>query len=245
MQIHEITRRKLNEAGFAQGLAGGLSSAFGQVGVAGLDMDQGGNTGPSMNRSQAYAAAVAQAKTLMPLMQKSWGQIVQKIMSTSKDSAGVPITSLKQLNPAEMDNLEAGLDAVINKSFGASGSYTQLPNMTSDEQAKAGAQKIVLAISTAKNAILDAAKEGTDASAAWQDLMTDGIAPAMNFLSYDRGAGGDIDLRVKRGSMPPTFEVNLGNGSYVPFDRTDPKHAQVATMLGFGADSTQNQPAAK
>jgi hypothetical protein len=107
--------------------------------------------------------------------------------------------------------------------------------MTSDAQAKAGAQKIVLAISTARDAILNAAKEGTDVGAAWKDLMTDGIAPALNFQAFDRGSGGDIDLRVKRNSMPPTFEINLGNGTYVEFDRTNPKHAEVATMLGMKA----------
>ena len=233
MQIHEITRRPLKEAGFLSGLATGMQSALGKVGVQGPAMSPGKFAGPAMDRSQAYAAAVQQAKTLMPLMRKSWDQVVQKIMSTSvKD--GHPITSLKDLNPAEMDNLQTQLDAIINKNIGARGSYTQLPNMTSDEQAKAGAQQIVLAITTARNAILDAAKEGTDVGAAWEDLMTNGIAPAMNFMAYDSGAGGEVEVRVKPGSSPPTFEINLGNGSFVPFDSTNPKHKEIARMLGMG-----------
>jgi hypothetical protein len=145
MQIYEITKPKLNEAGFAQGLATGLQGALSKVGVAGPSMEPSKFTGPAMNRSQAYAAAVAQAKILMPVMQKAWQETVKTIMSTSKGTAGTPITSLKQLNPAEMDHLEAGLDAIINKNLGSNGSYTQLPNTTNDEQAKAGAQKIVSA----------------------------------------------------------------------------------------------------
>ena len=233
MQIHEITRRKLNEAGFAQGLAGGLSSALSKVGVAGPDMGQDKFAGPGMNDMQASAVALKQAQTLKPLMQKSWGQIVQKIMSTSKDSAGVPITNLNQLEPAELDNLEAQLVGLINKNVGSRGSYTQLPNMTNDEQAKAGATEIVMIINTAKDEILKAAKEGTDAGKAWDNLIT-GIAQSMTFQAFDTGGGGDIDLRVKRGSVPTTFEINLGNGTYVDFDKTNPKHAEVAKMLNPG-----------
>ena len=233
MQIHEITRRNINEAGFAAGLATGLGSALSKVGVAGPAMEPSKFTGPAMNDIQASAMAVKQAQTLKPLMQKSWGQAVQKIMSTSKDSAGIPITSLNQLNPAEMENLEAQLVAIINRNIGSRGSYTQLPNMTNDEQAKKGATEIVMIINAAKDAILKAAKEGTDAGPAWNNIMT-GVAQAMTFQAFDTGGGGDIDLRVKRGSMPPTFEINLGNGTYVDFDKTNPRHAEVAKMLSPG-----------
>ena len=234
MQIHEITRRNINEAGFAAGLATGLGSALSKVGVAGPAMEPSKFTGPAMNDIQASAMAVKQAQTLKPLMQKSWGQAVQKIMSTSKDSAGIPITSLNQLNPAEIDNLEAQLVGLINTNIGSRGSYTQLPNMTSNEQAKKGATEIVMVISAAKDAILKAAKDGTDAGPAWNNLMT-GVGQAMTFQAFDAGSSGDIDIRVKRGSMPPTFEINFGNGSYVDFDKTNPKHAEVATMLGMKA----------
>ena len=230
MQIHEITKRKLNEAGFAAGLATGLGSALSKVGVAGPAMEPSKFTGPAMDRSQAYAAAVQQAKTLKPLMQKSWAQAVQKIMSTSKDSAGIPITSLNQLNPAEMTNLQMALDTIINNNIGTQ--FTKLPNQTSDPQAKAGAQKIVQAIVAARDAILMAAKDGTDSAAAWEDLMIDGVAPAMNFAAYDAGGSGDVDIRAKRGD-PNTLEISLGDGRYVAYDSNNPEHAEVAKQL-FG-----------
>jgi hypothetical protein len=232
MQIHEITRKPINEAGFGAGLATGLGSALSKVGVATPAMEPGKYTGPGMNDIQANAQALGQAKILIPLMRKSWDQAIQKILSTSvKD--GHPITSLTQLNPAEMDNLEAQLVAIINRNIGSRGSYTQLPNMTNDEQAKKGATEIVMIINAAKDAILKAAKEGTDAGPAWNNIMT-GVAQAMTFQAFDTGGGGDIDLRVKRGSMPPTFEINLGNGTYVDFDKTNPRHAEVAKMLSPG-----------
>ena len=233
MQIHEITRRPLIEAGFGAGLATGLGSALAKVGVAAPAMEPSKYTGPGMNDIQANALALKQAQTLKPLMKKSWDQVVQKIMSTSKDSAGSPITNLNQLQSAEMDNLEAQLIGLINKNIGSRGSYTQLPNMTNDEQAKAGATEIVMIINAAKDAILKAAKEGTDAGPAWNNLMT-GVAQAMTFQAFDTGGGGDIDLRVKRGSIPTTFEINLGNGTYVDFDKTNPRHAEVAKMLSPG-----------
>jgi hypothetical protein len=233
MQINEITRRKLNEVGFAAGLATGLQGALSKVGVQGPALELGKFTGPGVNDIQANAQALSQAKLLMPLMRKSWDQAIQKIMSTSvKD--GHPITNLNNLNPAEMDNLEAQLVAIINKNIGSRGSYTQLPNMTNDEQAKDGATEIVMIINAAKDAILKAAKEGTDAGPAWNNLMT-GVAQAMTFQAFDAGSSGDVDLRVKRGSVPTTFEINLGNGSYVDFDKTNPKHAEVAKMLNPGA----------
>ena len=229
MQINEITRRRLNEVGFAAGLATGLQGALSKVGVQGPTLEPSKFTGPGVNDIQANAQALSQAKLLMPLMRKSWDQAIQKIMSTSvKD--GHPITSLNQLEPAEMDNLEAQLIGLINKNIGSRGSYTQLPNMTNDEQAKDGATEIVMIINAAKDAILKAAKEGTDASPAWNNLMT-GIAQAMTFQAFDTGGAGDVDLRVKRGSMPTTFEINLGNGTYVDFDKTNPRHAEVAKML--------------
>jgi hypothetical protein len=233
MQIHEITHRSnLSEAGFGAGLATGLQGALSKVGVQGPALEPSKFAGPSMDRSQAYAAAVRQANTLMPLMRKSWDQAIQKIMSTSvKD--GHPITSLKELNPAEMDNLQSALDTIINKNIGAQVSYTQLPHMTSDGQAKAGAQKIVLAINTARDAILNAAKEGTDAGPAWQDLMTDGIAPAMNFQAFDRGGYGSTGgVRISPGQAatrptglpyPDDYEINLGQG-WVTRDFENPQH---------------------
>ena len=234
MQIHEITRKPLNEGPFLSGLYTGMQSALGKVGVQGPALTPSKSAGPAMNDIQASAMAVKQAQTLKPLMQKSWGQAVQKIMSTSKDSAGIPITSLNQLNPAEMDNLEAQLVGLINTNVGSRGSYTQLPNMTNDKQAKNGATEVVMMINAAKDAILKAAKDGTDAGPAWNNLMT-GVGQAMTFQAFDTGASGDIDIRVKRGSMPPTFEINFGNGSYVDFNKNNPKHAQVATMLGMKA----------
>ena len=233
MQIHEITRRNINEAGFAAGLATGLGSALSKVGVAGPTMEPGKFAGPVMDRSQAYGAAVQQAKTLKPLMQKSWGQAVQKIMSTSKDSAGIPITSLNQLAPAEMTNLRSELDAIINKNIGMD--FTNLGKYSADEQAKAGAEKIVQAIAVARDAILTAAKDGTDSAAAWEDLMIDGIAPAMNARAFDTGSGGsNVDIRVKRGSNPMSFEIDLGDGRYVDYDESNPAHKKVGSGLVSG-----------
>ena len=235
MQIHEITRRNINEAGFAAGLATGLGSALSKVGVAGPAMEPSKFTGPAMNDIQASAMAVKQAQTLKPLMQKSWGQAVQKIMSTSKDSAGIPITSLNQLNPAEMENLEAQLVGLINTNIGSSGSYTQLPNKTNDEQAKKGATEIVIVINAAKDAILKAAKDGTDAGTAWNNLMT-GVGQAMTFQAFDTGSGGGVAGKPRLGTdADGNTIISINNGPFVKYDpKNNPEHKEINDKMLAG-----------
>ena len=235
MQIHEITRRNINEAGFAAGLATGLGSALSKVGVAGPAMEPSKFTGPAMNDIQASAMAVKQAQTLKPLMQKSWGQAVQKIMSTSKDSAGIPITSLNQLNPAEMENLEAQLVGLINTNIGSSGSYTQLPNKTNDEQAKKGATEIVIVINAAKDAILKAAKDGTDAGTAWNNLMT-GVGQAMTFQAFDTGSSSAAGSKPRLGSdADGNTIIIINNGPFVKYDpKNNPEHKEINDKMLVG-----------
>ena len=191
-------------------------------------------TGPAMNDIQASAMAVKQAQTLKPLMQKSWGQAVQKIMSTSKDSAGIPITSLNQLNPAEMENLEAQLVGLINTNIGSSGSYTQLPNKTNDEQAKKGATEIVIVINAAKDAILKAAKEGTDAGPAWNNLMT-AVAQAMTFQAFDAGGGGVVGKPRFGSDADGNTIISINNGPFVKYDpKNNPEHKEINDKMLVG-----------
>ena len=237
MQIHEITRKPLNEGPFLSGLYTGMQSALGKVGVQGpaLAPPPNAKAGPAMNDIQASAMAVKQAQTLKPLMQKAWGQAVQKIMSTSKDSAGIPITSLNQLNPAEMDNLEAQLVGLINTNVGSRGSYTQLPNMTSDEQAKKGATEVVMMINAAKDAILKAAKDGTDAGPAWNNLMT-GVGQAMTFQAFDTGSGGGVAGKPRLGTdADGNTIISINNGPFVKYDpKNNPEHKEINDKMLVG-----------
>jgi hypothetical protein len=115
-------------------------------------------------------------------------------------------------------------------------SYQNLIRMVGDDPvAKQAAQEITTAISKNIEAIFSATVDGTGTNvvnSAFVELVKDGIAPAQNTLAYDRGSSNEVDIRVKRGSMPPAFEIDLGNGVYAPFDKTNPQHQEAAKMLG-------------
>lgn len=239
VQIHELTRRKTNE-GLLGSLAAGIASQVGKQTISkalgGTDVlgKFGGNTSKT-DRAGAYQMGVDMARTLVPVMQKSWQQSVQEFLSQAKDKTGNPATSLTQVTTPSLDSLKVQLDRLISQSINpqASFNYTQLPQYAgTDPVAKGSAIEVVRDLETISSEIYNATVQGEDTSDIWQKLVTNGIAPAQNVMAYDKSSGGDIDLRVKRGSMPITFEINLGNGTYVDFDRTNPKHLEVAKMLG-------------
>ena len=107
MQINEITRRRLNEVGFAAGLATGLQGALSKVGVQGPALEPSQLTGPTMNRAQALAQAQKQVQTLIPVMQKNWAKAVQDALAQSTDPAtGAPATGVSKMTTGDQTSLK-------------------------------------------------------------------------------------------------------------------------------------------
>jgi hypothetical protein len=245
MQIHEITRKPSNKEPVNEilgALAGGIlkqaakqfTQKFNPIGYDAMQQKQGG-----IDRVAGMKVTQPIIDALTPQLQKAWAQTVQAFLANSKDSAGNPATSLKHVTTPSIDSLKNDLMQMINNMISPgnnSFSYQSLSRMAGDDPVvKQAAQEITTAINKNIQAIFSATVDGAGTNvvnSAFVELVKDGIAPAQNLLAYDRGSHSEVDIRVKRGSMPPAFEVDLGNGSYVPFDKTNPKHVEAAKTLG-------------
>ena len=233
MQINEITRRKLNEVGFAAGLATGLQGALSKVGVQGPTLEPGKGTGPTMNRAQALAQAQKQVQTLIPVMQKNWAKAVQDTLAQSTDPAtSAPATGVDKMTTGDQNSLKAQLIALVNSViFPYGGQYKNLPNTVGqDLDTKAQAMQVVKDIDSAVDTIFQGTMDkSANVQQAWQSLGRDGIAPAQAIVIRDRGQGtGGTSVRAKAGGAGTEFEVDLGDGVFVPYDSKNPAHKKAA-----------------
>lgn len=244
MQIHEITKRNLNEAGFAAGLASGLSSALSKVGVAGPSADAGKTAGPSMNRADALKMGQQLTQTLMPVMMKNWSERVRAAVAQSKDPAtNAPVTSPAALTPDSLNTLKVELDDIIGQAISPRGgfNYNKLEQMVGDDQlAKSQAQVVTQAIQAAADQIFKATvdpKGGVNTAQAWKSLMTDGIAPAQGILAFDAGQGvGGAGSKPRFGTDDNGATIiSIDNGPFVKYDpQNNPKHKEINDKMLAG-----------
>jgi hypothetical protein len=241
MQIHEITRRKLNEAGFAQGLATGLSSALGKVGVAAPAVDEPGKTGPGMDRAAALKMGQKLTQTLMPIMMKNWAERVKSAVARSKNpTTGAPSTGPADMTPDSQNTLKVELDDIIGQAIQPRGGfdYNRLEQYAgADQLSKSQAQVITQAIQAAADQIFKATidpKGGVNTAQAWKSLMSDGVAPAQGIIAFDNSGGhsgtGGVKVTPGQAATRPTglpypddYEINLGQG-WVTRDFNNPQH---------------------
>lgn len=233
MQINEITRRKLNEVGFAAGLATGLQGALSKVGVQGPALEPSQYTGPVMNRAQALAQAQKQAQTLIPVMQKNWAKTVQAALAQSTDPVTrAPATGVDKMTTGDQSSLKASLIELVNTViFRYPGQqYKNLPNSVGEDlTTKAQAMQVVQDIDKAVDTIFQGTMDkSANVQQAWTSLGTNGIAPAQAIAVRDAGTVGSSSVRAKPGGKEGEFEVDLGNGVFVPYDPKNPAHKKVA-----------------
>jgi hypothetical protein len=242
MQIHEITKRTLAEAGFAQGLATGLGSALSKVGVAGPAMAQSEKTGPNMNRADALKMGQKLTQTLMPVMMKNWTEQVQAAMAQSKDPAtGQAATSPAMLTPTSQNTLKAALDNIIGQAIQPKGGfdYNKLEQYAGEDAvSKSQAQVVTQAIQAAADQIFKAAidpKGGVNTAQAWRSLMTDGIAPAQGIIAFEQGSSGGVGKpRFGTGEDGSTI-ISIDNGPFVKYDPvTNPEHKAINDKMLAG-----------
>lgn len=237
MQIYEITKRPVNEAGFMQGLATGLTSALGKIGVGAVDPSvYQSKGGPEMNRQQAFQLAQQLGRTLTPLMIKNWKSQVQAELVKSKDKDGNPVTSIADLTPDSQNKLKAALDLIVNQAIEPRGSYkySDLAKYAPDDQMSQNqAKQTSLNMIKAVDEIYKSTMAGQDSTKAWNTLVTAGIAPAQNIIAFDnnRGIGaGGVKVTPGQAAIRPTglpypddYEINFGQG-WVTRDPKNPQH---------------------
>ena len=238
MQINEITRRRLNEVGFAAGLATGLQGALSKVGVQGPDLQPGKYTGPTMNRAQALAQAQKQVQTLIPVMQKNWAKAVQDTLAQSTDPAtSAPATGVDKMTTGDQNSLKAKLIALVNSAvypqYPQPPQYKNLPTQVGeDPTTKAQAMQVVQDIDSAVDIIFQGTMDkSANVQQAWQSLGRDGIAPAQAIAIRDAGSGTVITM--SQGARKLADLLKLDDGDIVKIRQViqNPGGEQYATAI--------------
>jgi hypothetical protein len=242
MQIHEITRRTLSEAGFAGGLATGLAGALNKVGVAGPDTSayQDPKLGGDNSQLAAYKATAGLVKTLTTTMQSAWAQTIKSYLEQSKDEIGNPVVSVAQLDPATLAGLQKDLTAMINKTINpttAGWDYESMGNRSNDPEIVGAATEIKNSIRKNAEKIYQLTTSGraktSELTPLFQDMVTNGIAPAKNLQSFT-----SEQRRIKFYQDPSgNWIVDVGNGP-VKFDINNPEHKEVWDAFARGQGKT-------
>jgi hypothetical protein len=163
-------------------------------------------------------------------------------LANSKDSAGNPATSLKNITTPSIDSLKNDLVQMINRMISpstSSFSYQNLNRMVGDDPvAKQAAQEIATAISTNIEAIYRATVDGAGTNAvnsAFVELVKDGIAPAQNTLAYDNNSGGVASKpRFGTGEDGGTI-ISVDNGPFIKYDpKNNPEHKEINDRMLAG-----------
>lgn len=236
MQIHELTRSRKTNEGLISSLAGGVAKQLAKQGISkalgGADVLS--NKGPAQSREQGFQSMVNSpaAKTLATTMQSAWQQTVHNFLMNSKDAAGNPATSIKDVTQPSVDSLLPELQALVNKMISSSAysslNYKNLANNVGDPVAKAGIQEVIARIDEYIQAIYKATVQGVAPKSLandWIKLVGDGILPAQNAVAYDTKLKSSNKTRMYKDPQGRRV-IDIGNGP-VYFDDNNPEHVKV------------------
>lgn len=173
MQIHEITRRRINEAGIMAQIGNNIATGLANKLLPGsVPADQFATAPVSANQRQAAAGQINRS-LLAPLakqMQQRWAQVVQQLVSTSKSVADpkIPATGADQLAPAE---LTQELEKFVNSLFRTI-DIAGLAAMSDNNDARMLSQQLPTQIQAAIDVTMDPKTNAGKANKTWMDLAT-------------------------------------------------------------------------
>lgn len=263
MQIHEITKRKVNE-----GVLSGISNAVSKAASSPLakavgshiaakasdwatkqtGLDSGKNNPYSDQQKAAATAAVPVIKAQAEKQQKLWNTAIAKIQQQNN------VQSPAQLDTGTKQGLAKSLMNQIHKNFlqGKVGTdYQQLPKWV-DGKAQQQANDIVKRITDAKQSILNfnnPNKTAQQAMAEWQTL-SQATYDAMNLMQFNSASG--MSSAGKKSNAPaapsspaapaPSPAVSQAAQQIVQQSGiTQPQLQQVQNIVGnLPAANTQN-----
>ena len=174
MQIHEITRRHINEAGIMGQIGSNIATGMANKLLPGsVPADQYATAPVSANQRQA-AAGQMNRSLLAPLakqMQQRWAQVVQQLVSTSKSAADpkIPATGADQLAPAE---LTQEFEKFLNSLFAPSIDIAGLAALSDNNDARMLSQQLPVQIQSAIDVTMDPKTNAGKANKTWMDLAT-------------------------------------------------------------------------
>lgn len=224
MQIHEITKKTVNED-----LVSGLTNmAWKAAGVAN-PLDQTGPQGTPVASNMRQAAAGEMNRSLLaPMakqMQQRWAQTVQQLLTKSVDAVGNPATSAAQIKTDALEKeLYLFINGLVGRGFDIGDLSTrQDPSGQSKELFNDIKPQITAAISTTQK------PDSTQQQQIWLDLATS-IQRAKSILNFSGQGNVKPATPGKDNAGKTTF-----NGA--PYNKTDPSHRALIQMMGLNPDT--------
>lgn len=173
MQIHEITRRRINEAGIMGQIGSNIATGMANKLLPGSVPDPRYVGAPVAANQRQAAAGQMNRSLLEPLakqMQQRWAQAVQQLVSTSKSVADpkIPATGADQLAPAE---LTQEFEKFLNSLFRTI-NIAGLAAMSDNNDARMLSQQLPAQIQAAIDVTMDPKTNASKANKTWMDLAT-------------------------------------------------------------------------
>ena len=223
MQIHEITKKAVNED-----LVSGLTNmAWKAAGVAN-PLDQNGPQGaPVASNMRQAAAGEINRSLLAPMakqMQQRWAQTVQQLLTKSVDTAGNPATSAAQI---KTDALEKELYLFIN---GLVGRGFDIGDLSSRPDPSGQSKQLYSELQPQITAAINTTQKPNPSQQQqiWMDLATS-IQRAKSILNFSSGGSVKPATAGKDNAGRTTF-----NGT--PYNKTDPSHRALVQLMGLNPD---------
>ena len=230
MQIHEITRRALSEAGILGTIANKAVSGLTNKLLPGAAPDQNLVGAPVSGNLRQSAAGQMNKTLLAPLakeMQKRWAQNVQQLLAKSVDANGNPATSAAHIKP---DALEKEMYLFLNALVGF-----DIGKIASMDDGSGQAKQLDSELKPQVTAAIAATQKPNPnlATNIWLPLATS-IQRAKSINQFASGTGKSGPGKF----LPVTGTGQQGkvlvNGQ--PYNKTDPQH--VASVQAAGIDPT-------
>jgi hypothetical protein len=209
MQIHEITRRRINEAGIMGQIGSNIATGLANKLLPGsVPADQFVGSPTSANQRQA-AAGQMNRSLLAPLakqMQQRWAQAVQQLVSTSKSVADpkIPATGADQLAPAE---LTQEFEKFLNSLFAPNIDIAGLAALSDNNDARMLSQQLPVQIQSAIDVTMDPKTNAGKANKTWMDLATS-VQRAKSIAQFS-GARRTASSRVNPQAQKVADELDL------------------------------------
>jgi hypothetical protein len=201
MQIHEITRRRINEAGIMGQIGSNIATGLANKLLPGSVPDPGNQGAPVAANQRQAAAGQMNRSLLAPLakqMQQRWAQVVQQLVSTSKSVADpkIPATGANQLAPAE---LTQEFEKFLNSLF-RSIDIAGLAAMSDNNDARMLSQQLPAQIQAAIDVTMDPKTNAGKANKTWMDLATS-VQRAQSIAQFSgtrRTASGRVNPQAQK-----------------------------------------------
>lgn len=207
MQIHELTRKPLKEAG----VLGAIGSTLTNIAREKIGQSAGyynSNQGPSVNRTGALKNISSAAMGPMAAaLQKTVSATISNFLANSKDRAGNPATSLSVVVAPSQDVLLKQIQDMISNTIDPAASnfdYHTIDDTIKDPTEKSAATIAINTIEDSIEAIFASAQTGKDIPADVYTKLATAILNLQNIKNYNTSG----DVGTASGAAPQITRIS-------------------------------------